>query len=458
MRLPRIVVSAPHRSSGKSTVTTGLCAALGRRGVPVQPFKKGPDFIDPMWLSAAAGRQCRTLDFFMMGSERITGTFGRYGRGDGVNLIECNHGLHDGIDVEGSDSSAALAKLLAAPVLLVVNARRMSRGVAPLLKGQIEFDGAVNVAGIVLNNVNSSRQEMKIRAALERYCDVPVFGVLPFVREMEIAERHLGLTPLKEDPALEDRLDRLGRAMEEHLDIDAILQAAENAPGWSPPASPAGEVAGKTGRVRLGVALDRAFNFYYPENLEALEAAGADIVYFSPLEDSGLPEVDGLYIGGGFPEYFMDELEGNDAMRAAVRTAVEKRMPVWAECGGLMYLSRRMHWQDKSAAMAGVLPCEVEMSKRPAGHGYVVLEESGAGPWPQSGRSLRGHEFHHSRLVEVDGKAAFAYRTLRGSGSSKGRDGMVVNNCIATYTHLHHDGAPFWAGEFVDAAERFSRT
>lgn len=456
MRLPRIVVSAPHRSSGKSTVTTGLCAAFVRRGMAVQPFKKGPDFIDPMWLSAAAGRQCRTLDFFMMGKERITGTFGRYGCSEGVNLVECNHGLHDGIDVEGSDSSAALAKLLEAPVILVVNARRMSRGIAPLIKGQVEFDSAVKVAGVVLNNVNTSRQEKKIRAALERYTDVAVFGVLPFVREMEIAERHLGLTPLKEDPALEDRLDRLGRAVEEHLDIDAIAGAAKKAPEWGYPPLPRGEENDKAGTVRIGVALDRAFNFYYPENIEALEAAGAAVVPFSLLEGTALPEVGGLYLGGGFPEYFMDELEGNEAMRTAVRNAANRGMPVWAECGGLMYLSRRMHWQEKSAAMAGVLPCEVEMSRRPAGHGYVVLEESGAGPWPQSARSLKGHEFHHSRLVNVAEDAVFAYRTVRGRGSSKGRDGMTVNNCIATYTHLHHDGAPFWAKDFVNAARRFS--
>jgi cobyrinic acid a,c-diamide synthase len=414
----------------------------------VQPFKKGPDFIDPMWLSAAAGRRCRNLDFFMAGRERIVETFVRHSRGADLSLVECNHGLHDGLDLEGSDSSAALARLLEAPVLLVVNAARLTRGIVPLLLGHIEFERDVRIAGIVLNRVSSRRQEEKIRAALGRYCDVPVLGVLPYRPELEIAERHLGLTPLLEDPALASRLDGFDRAVEDGLDLDAIVRIAGTAPAVDAGEPPANlPIAGKD--VRLAVAMDRAFNFYYPENLEALEAAGAELVTFSPLADRHLPSVDGLYLGGGFPEFFMDEIEGNVSLRRELHRAIGEGLPVWAECGGLMYLARRMHWRGRSAPMVGVFPCEVEMSERPAGHGYVELEEAGEGPWPQEARRLRGHEFHHSRVTGLDEGSAFAYRTLRGNGTISGRDGLVAANCIATYTHLHHDGAPFWAEEFV---------
>lgn len=449
---PRIVISAPHRSSGKSTVATGLCAAFRRRGFEIQPFKKGPDFIDPMWLSAAAGRQCRNLDFFMMGPEGLEEVFLKAGEGAAVSLVECNHGLHDGLDLEGGDSSAALARLLEAPVLLVVNAEKMNRGVAALVMGQVGFDPEVPVAGIVLNRVSGRRHEEKIRAALTRYCDLPVLGVLPRRPELEIAERHLGLTPLKEAPALAERIESLRGAVEEHLDVDAIAAIASTAPplrarAVTAPRRPSGH------RVRIGVAMDRAFNFYYPDNLEALEEAGSLLVPFSPLDDGAVPEVDGLYLGGGFPEFFMEELEKNRAMRESLRKGIEEGLPVWAECGGLMYLARHMRWKGKTCSMVGALPCDIEMSERPAGHGYVILEERGRGPWPQAGRRLKGHEFHHSRIVDLDGKIDFAYRTLRGRGSSKGRDGLIYRNCIATYTHLHSAGAPFWAEGVVSFVE-----
>jgi cobyrinic acid a,c-diamide synthase len=430
--------------------------ALRARGLAIQPFKKGPDFIDPMWLSEAAGRQCRNLDFFMMGGERMRQVFAAHGEGAACALVECNHGLHDGLDLEGSDSSAALAKLLDAPVLLVVDARRLTRGIAPLLLGQIEFDPAVKVAGVVLNRVNSGRHEEKIRASLKRYCDVPVLGVLPFRREMEIAERHLGLTPLREDPTLSSRLEALGREVGEDLDLDAIMQIASGAPAFED-GTPPGRAPAGSGGVRVGVAGDEAFNFYYPENLEALRAAGAELVTFSPLRDAALPRVDGLYIGGGFPEFFMDELEANSCFRAELRKAVEDGLPVWAECGGLMYLARTLRWKGRSRSMVGALPCDVEMSERPAGHGYVLLEEAGEGPWPQQGRKLRGHEFHHSRITGLDSGVGFAYRTLRGSGSKEGFDGMVVRNCLATYAHLHADGAPFWADDFVSFLKKARR-
>jgi cobyrinic acid a,c-diamide synthase len=456
----RLMVAAPSRGSGKSTICIGLAAALRARGRCVQTFKKGPDFIDPMWLSAASGRRCRNLDFFMMGRERIARVFPQRAAGADLALVEANHGLHDGPDPAGSDSAAALAALLGLPVILVVNAQRLGRGVAPLVLGQIAFDPGVHVAGVVLNRVRGLRHERKLRDAIDRYCRVEVLGVLPDLPELSISERHLGLTPLEEAPDLAPIVERIGAAVARHLDLDRV-EALGRAAGPLPDqpaaahqgtAESRGQAAGAGAgaeRVRIGVAMDRAFTFYYPENLEALVAAGAELVPFSPLEDPRLPKVGGLYIGGGFPEMFMERLEVNAAMREDVRRAVAAGVPVWAECGGLMYLSQGISWRGRRAAMAGALPCAVEMDDRPAGHGYVLLEETGRSAWPRGGRQLRGHEFHHSRLVGIDPGTPFAFRTLRGSGSVAGFDGIVQGACVAGYTHLHADGAPEWAPGFV---------
>jgi cobyrinic acid a,c-diamide synthase len=505
------MVAAPSRGSGKSTVAIGLAAALRTRGRSVQPFKKGPDFIDPMWLSAASGRRCRNLDFFLMGRERIAQTFPARAADVDVALVEANHGLHDGPDPGGADSGAALARLLGLPVILVVNAQRLGRGVAPLVQGQVAFDPAVNVAGVVLNRVRGARHEGKLRDAVSRYCRTEVLGVIPDLPELAIAERHLGLTPLAEAPDLNPLVKRIGAAVERYLDLDRIEAAARSAGplqgaaseseggsgegaeqrgefgAWCgemrcgnsrgrfhggsapstrldlPPPLPGGGGAADAAvtpaqekaaaelkaRVRIGVAMDRAFTFYYPENLEALVAAGAELVPFSPLDDPRLPPVGGLYFGGGFPEFFMERLEANAALRRDVRTAIVAGVPVWAECGGLMYLTQGISWRGRRSAMAGALACSVEMDDRPAGHGYVLLEETGSGDWPHAGRRLRGHEFHHSRIVGLTGGEAFAYRTLRGGGMVRGFDGLIREACVAGYTHLHADGAPSWAEDFV---------
>jgi cobyrinic acid a,c-diamide synthase len=388
--------------------------------------------------------------------------------------VEANHGLHDGPDPEGADSGAALARLLGLPVILVVNAQRLGRGVAPLVQGQIAFDPSVNVAGVVLNRVRGARHEGKLRDAVSRYCRVEVLGVLPDLPELSIAERHLGLTPLAEAPDLTPLVERIGGAVERYLNVDRIEAAARSAEplrgiavdskNGGGAAQDAVTLAGlaregeSKGRVRIGVAMDRAFTFYYPENLEALVAAGAELVPFSPLEDPRLPPVGGLYLGGGFPEVFMERLEANAAMRRDVREAIAAGVPAWAECGGLMYLTQGISWRGRRSAMAAALDCSVEMGDRPAGHGYVLLEETGSGAWPHAGRRLRGHEFHHSRIIGLGSGETFAYRTLRGAGMVRGFDGLARKACVAGYTHLHADGAPSWASDFVALVRAQGRT
>lgn len=470
--IPRLVIAAPQGRSGKTTVSLGLCAAFSGRGLSVQPFKKGPDYIDPSWLSAAAGQPCRTLDpFFMPGDLALQAAFWAGAAGSDLALIEANHGLYDSSSAaqdepdEGQGSAAALARALCAPILLVVNAARMGRSAAALVRGYQLFEPDTPIAGVILNNVAQGRHQAKLRGAIERYCELPVLGALPRHPELEIPDRHLGLIPQGESAALHPALDACRRAAETYLDLDQILAIAQSAPDMARleiPGRQAARSALPGHQPRIGVARDRAFSFYYPENLAALQNAGASLVEFSPLDDPCLPDVDALYLGGGFPEMFLDELQTNLGMRHSIRRAAEDGMPIYAECGGLMYLAQRIRWGEHSAEMAGVLPVEVELCAKPQGHGYVQALVQVENPIFPAGTRLRGHEFHHSRLVAA-ADLPCAYQLERGSGllgsATPGvpQDGLVWGNVLAAYTHLHAAGAPEWAPGLVAAARRFAQ-
>ncbi|MFA6001364.1 MAG: cobyrinate a,c-diamide synthase [Thermoleophilia bacterium] len=456
MQLPRIVISAPHRSSGKTTLSIGLCAALARAGKKVQPFKKGPDFIDPMWLTAAAGRDCRNLDLFMMGNEEIMKSVQRNGAEADIAVVEGNMGLFDSIDVEGVGSTSDLARQLKAPVILVIDTRNMTRSIAPLVQGFTQFEPDINIAGVILNKVSGPRHEDKMRNVLERYCDIEVLGAIRTSPEIGIIQRHLGLQPAREALGSTEVIEQIAGIVSECVDLGRVAAIAQAAPALPDMKSDdAARAAQPPVRVRLGVAQDRAFTFYYPENLEALRAAGAELIPFSPLSDTELPEVDGLYIGGGFPEVFMDELEANSSLREQISSAAAEGMPIYAECGGLMYLSRRMSWKDESREMVGALPCDIVMHEKPGGHGYMKLEAIGTGGWFKPGLIIQGHEFHYSEVVDLDvEKTAFAYKVLRGNGVDKEHDGIIHGNVLASYTHLHSLGSTGWAEGFVEFVTR----
>jgi cobyrinic acid a,c-diamide synthase len=306
--MAHLFISAAHKSSGKTTASVGLAAALGARGLRVQAFKKGPDYIDPMWLKRASGRSCYNLDFNTQSEAEIGALFARHARPADLALIEGNKGLHDGVDPEGRDSSAALAKLLRAPVILVVDAMGITRGVAPLVLGCQVFDRDVAIRGVILNRVASARHEGKLRQALERYTDVPIIGAVGRDPKLIVAERHLGLTTPDETEALDEMIGRLTLAVEQGVDLDRLVEIARNAPaqwlagsdaavglpGGEPPALARPD-------LRIAVARDAAFGFYYPDDLEALEQAGAELVFFNTLRDVRLPDADALFIGGGFP-------------------------------------------------------------------------------------------------------------------------------------------------------------
>ncbi|MBI3581705.1 MAG: hydrogenobyrinic acid a,c-diamide synthase (glutamine-hydrolyzing) [Nitrospinae bacterium] len=450
---PRLVVSATHKSAGKTTVAAGLLAALSSRGLKAQPFKKGPDFIDPMWLSAASGLQCRNLDNFMFGWDKLEALFRRVALSADVSIIEGNKGLHDSADVEGEGSVANLARRLKAPVVMVLDASGTTRGIAPLLLGYKAFEPDVNIAGVILNKVGSARHESKLRAVIEKYCGVEILGSIRRTDEMEILERHLGLVPIKEDESLSSMLDSLRRHVSYALDLDRVLAIASSAPPMeAEPPSPPTKAAPR--RVRLGVVMDRAFTFYYPENLEALEAAGAELVKVDAITTKRLPDgLDALYIGGGFPEMFMAQLEANEGLKDGIRLAVEDGMPVHGECGGLIYLSKSVSHKGRRAAMIGALDCDVVIREKPKGHGYMVVEPTGKSPWMNNAAQIRAHEFHYGEVVNLR-HAEFAFRVARGTGINGRDDGIVYKNVTASFAHLHHLACPYWAADFVAFAER----
>ncbi len=445
--MPRVFISAAHKSSGKTTLTLGLCAALHARGHAVQPFKKGPDYIDPLWLGMAAQRPCYNLDFHMMQRREIEQQFVRNAANARISLIEGNKGLYDGLDLDGSNSNAALAKLLGAPVVLVIDARGMTRGVAPLILGYQAFDRDIRIAGVILNNLGGSRHESKLRAVIEHYTDVEVIGAVQHDASMQIAERHLGLVPANEQDAARTRIRHVGERVAAQVDLDRLLAIADSAPGLDAPLEP--DSTPSAGRLRIGIAHDQAFGFYYSEDLDSLRAAGVELVDIDTLHAAALPEVDGLVIGGGFPEMFMAELEANVPLRTQIRNAIEGGLPTYAECGGLMYLSKSLSWQGRTCEMVGVVPGNTVMHERPVGRGYARLQPTGDDRWQESA-PIPAHEFHYSSLENLPADSIYAYQVKRGHGIDGQHDGYQLHNLLAGYVHRRGTGAQGWIAPFLN--------
>jgi cobyrinic acid a,c-diamide synthase len=444
--MPRVFISAAHKSSGKTTLTLGLCAALHARGNAVQPFKKGPDYIDPLWLGMAAHRPCYNLDFHMMRQDEIEQQFARAAADARINLIEGNKGLYDGLDLDGSNSNAALAKLLGAPVVLVIDARGMTRGVAPLVLGYQAFDRDIRIAGVILNNLGGSRHESKLRAVIEHYTDVEVIGAVQHDASLQIAERHLGLVPANEQDAARARIEHVGERVASQVDLDRLLAIGDSAPQRTRFTAPDALAPGE--RLRIGIAHDQAFGFYYSEDLDSLRAANVELVDIDTLQAKALPEVDGLIIGGGFPEMFMAALEANTSLRMQIRDAIEAGLPTYAECGGLMYLSKSLSWQGQTRQMVGVVPGDTVMHDRPVGRGYARLQPTGADRW-QEDAPIPAHEFHYSSLENLPADSIYAYQVLRGHGIDGQHDGYQQHNLLAGYVHRRGTGAQGWIAPFL---------
>jgi len=453
--LPRIFLAAAHKSSGKTTVAIGLAAALRRKGRRVRMFKKGPDYIDPLWHRLASGRDSYNLDFNTQQPDEMRDLFVRKGADADICLVEANKGLYDGIDLEGRDSNAALARMLDAPVILVIDTEGMTRGIAPLLIGYREFGEGLHIAGVILNRVGTPRHEDKLRAAVERYTDVEVLGAVGRDSSLELEERHLGLTTPGDMAALDERIAAIGARIGGSVDLDrleAIAAAAE--PLRHVPPAP---ISPPAADVRIAIARDAAFCFYYPDDLEAFAQAGAELVPFSPIADAALPEnVDGLFLGGGFPETHMAALAANASMRESVRRAIDSGLPTYAECGGLMYLAETLAWQGEKQQMCGAVPARAVMNARPQGRGTIRLAATGAAPWSpvRAGGLVAAHEFHYASLHGLSDADVYAWEVRRGHGITGRHDGIVIGNLVAGFTHLRNTRQSPWVRAFVDFVRR----
>jgi cobyrinic acid a,c-diamide synthase len=449
---PRLVMAGLSGDAGKTMLSLALLLAARERGVRVQAFKKGPDYIDAAWLSWAAGRPARNLDTFMFGADGVVESYGRHGAVDQdaqagagtLDVIEGNRGLFDGVDAAGTHSTAALAAALDAPVILVLNARKMTRTAAACVLGCTTLDPDLRLAGVILNQVAGARHEAVARESIERACGIPVLGAVPRLEGSGcLPGRHLGLVPPDERPDIADVGASLLDVARRHLDVDRLIHCARQAPPLhrpSPgrPGVAAGE-AGSGSAATIGFVRDSAFSFYYPENLEALEARGATLVPVSSLAGAPLPAgLDALYIGGGFPETHAAALSGSLAFAASLRAAAADGLPIYAECGGLILLARSVTWKGARHDMAGVLPIDVEVCGRPQGHGYAVLRVDRPNPFFRVGQDIRGHEFHYSRLaaggerLAAGSEPATACAVLRGTGCGDGRDALVAGNVWAS--------------------------
>ncbi len=445
-------ISAAHKSSGKTTLSIGLAKAIRDRGLSIQTFKKGPDYIDPIWLSQASDRDCHNLDFFTSGQPHILESFHTRRQGMDVTLVEGNMGLFDGLALDGSDSNAAMARLLQLPVVLVVDCSGTSRGIAPLLLGYRDFDPQIRYAGVILNKVAGTRHEAKMRAMIERYTDFTVLGVVPRNNAIQVTERHLGLIPGNEmAEQAETVIDLLAEQAERHIDIDALLQATRI------PVADSGDMNLPLARklpkadLRVAIARDTAFGFYYPGDLQRFAELGVELLPFDSLHDPHLPTaIDGLFIGGGFPETQVEKLSANQSLLTDIRQSIEQGLPSYAECGGLMYLCRDLMQAGTAWPLCNVIPASVVMSRKPQGRGYVVLEPRPDHPWyTDPAQPIHAHEFHYSSLQYVADELTYGYAIKRGTGIDGMNDGIIRHNLVASYTHLRSTDLHSWVDDFV---------
>ena len=475
--VPRLLVAGLSGGGGKTLLSLGLAASFRSRGQIVAPFKKGPDYIDAAWLTRAAHRPCRNLDLFLFDSSVVLRSFQANSADADLAIIEGNRGLFDGMDPEGSFSSAELAKLLKAPVLLSVDVTKTTRTAAAQVLGCQTLDPEVHLAGVVLNRVAGARHEAILRETIEGICGIPVLGAIPRVKEDPFPERHLGLVPPQETDEVEGPIAKVREVAERYLDLEGILslaKAASSSPVGrerngrkvqvhfkdgpeNPPQAEASEGPERgTPKPRIGVFRDSAFQFYYPENLEHLVEAGGTLLEVSPLQDANLPDVDALYLGGGFPETLATGLSGNLPFMKSLREAVAEGLPVYAECGGAVYLGEALHYQGDTFPMVGVLPVNYGFQGKPSGHGYTVLEAIRENPFFPVGQTLRGHEFHYTYMLPLEAEdLTFAFRVHRGYGFNGEHDGICRGSVLALYTHVHALGTVDWAPALVGKAVEY---
>ncbi|MFH2050757.1 MAG: cobyrinate a,c-diamide synthase [bacterium] len=463
MNLPRLVIAGLSGDSGKTLISLSLSAYLKSKGDKLSVFKKGPDYIDAAWLGFAARHVCYNLDTFLMGKKEVMTSFIIHSQDSQFSLIEGNRGLYDGVNVKGTHSTAELAKLLKAPVVLVVDVTKMTRTTAAIINGCRDFDRELNLAGIILNNVAGKRHQKIITDAITEFCSLPVLGSIPKLGKEAnlIPGRHLGLVPPAEFAANDKLTSSLCSIAEKYLDVDEILNIAKSAPDilditeklTSKETITSGDV-----KVRIGYFKDSVFTFYYPDNLEALEKSGAELIPVSSVEDKKLPEIDALYIGGGFPETHAKQLSANRELMNAIKDKARLGLPIYAECGGLIYLCNSLKWNDESFPMTGLFDIDLQMNEKPVGHGYTENIIDQPNSYYNTGEILKGHEFHYSgSVVNLDNQLG-CMAMNKGVGLGNKRDGLCYKNVFACYTHIHALGTKSWASTLVHNARDYNKS
>lgn len=443
-----LVIAGLSGGSGKSVVSVGITAALARREGGVVPFKKGPDYIDAGWLQLAAERNCYNLDPYLMDQQVILDSFHSRSENADLIIVEGNRGLYDGVNPEGGYSTAELAITLNLPVLLVVNCTKTTRTVAAMVLGCQMFDKRLNIVGVVLNQVATERQKKLITTAVEKYTSIPVLGAVPRLKKDIFPMRHLGMIPHQEYNESNSAVELLADLITEHVDLDGVVQVMGRVADFNKKDKVVDEIQAT---VKVGVIQDQAFQFYYAENLEALERGGAELVYLNAMQDQLLPQLDGLYLGGGFPETAAKQLTANKSFRESVKKAADNGMPIYAECGGLIYLGESLVLDGEEFPLVGVFPVRFGMSEKPQAHGYSIFVVENDGGFFPANSEVKGHEFRYSKILEWRGTDEdLSVRMLRGKGFINGRDGLLKNNVFALYTHIHAEGTPQWATHFVD--------
>ena len=439
MKIPRVMIAATRAKSGKTLVSCAVMSSLTKLGLKIQPFKVGPDFIDPSYHSILTDFQSRNLDSYMFDRDTLISTFVRHSTKADLSVIEGVFGLYDSVDgVSERGSTAEVAKMLACPVILVVDSERSNRSLLATVQGFRNFDKLVQIKGIILNNMGTRRQEEKIRTAIRTFMpEIEILGTIPrsTMIEEKFKYRHLGLIPTAERVKDMDELKSTIDGVANYLDMPKIREIAQEAEDITPPETRTPEHNKRD--VIVGVIRDKAFSFYYPENLEYLEANAKRVHYVNSFVDSELPNVDLLYIGGGFPEIYAAELQQNEDLMKSIRNHWSSGMHIYAECGGLMYLTKAIVDAEGNAhKLVGLIDGVVHVERSPVGHGYVRLQSTLPNPLANSGTKLVGHEFHHSR-IDLGFKPTFAFQVLRGQGIDGEHDGLLSERLLAMYTHLH---------------------
>ena len=450
MKIPRFVLAGSTSGVGKTSISCALIHAFQKKGFSVQPFKVGPDYIDPSYLSSIARKDVFNLDVWLMGKNRLLESFVTNSKSD-ISIIEGVMGYYDGFRGDSNFASTHhVASLTKSPTILVLDASKAARSIAATALGFVKFHSNSRIKGIILNKIGSKKHEILCRKAIEK-TKLPVVGVIQKNSELDLQSRHLGLIPTKEDTELKKKIQKISKIISNFLDIEQILKIIQ-AP--SPLKNKIKKIH-KNPNTTIAVALDNSFNFYYHDNLEALKREGANLKFFSPVRDKKLPQCDGIYIGGGFPEILGEALEKNMAMRKKIKQLSEENVPIYAECGGLMYLTKSIVYGKKTSKMVGIFDAQTKMTKKMKLN-YTQGNIVSPNIISEKKHALQGHEFHYSKLESVSSDSKFAYELKIGDGIKNQCDGMIQNNTLASFGHLYFDSSDY-AKVFVKNCIKSSR-